>query len=185
MSASTNKFISTTIAAIELGISTTSVQKLVDGGVLEAFTTKGGHRRISIESIEAYKKSNFSEATVDCKSLYILHHGNDLDESLKLTENSNKIILISNPLDFIFKPYEIKPIFIDARHPYIQELTDTHKMPSSRKSIFYIYNCEKIPPGNPLWGLNSEHLIYGNINIVFILGFLSGLNLHPQMSPLR
>lgn len=44
-------------AARILGISVTSVQQLVEAGVIEAWKTKGGHRRIPLEAIEAYKAS--------------------------------------------------------------------------------------------------------------------------------
>ncbi|MGV8892464.1 MAG: response regulator [Burkholderiaceae bacterium] len=44
-------------AAEILGISVTSVQHLVESGVIEAWKTKGGHRRIPIEAVQAYKAS--------------------------------------------------------------------------------------------------------------------------------
>ena len=40
------------VAAI-LGISVSSIHKLVESGALQAFRTKGGHRRISLESVKA------------------------------------------------------------------------------------------------------------------------------------
>jgi excisionase family DNA binding protein len=44
------------VAAI-LGISISSVHKLVESGGLQAFRTKGGHRRISLESVKAVAAS--------------------------------------------------------------------------------------------------------------------------------
>ncbi|MFT5588667.1 MAG: excisionase family DNA binding protein [Bradyrhizobium sp.] len=44
-------------AARLLGISVTSVQQLVEAGVIEAWKTKGGHRRIPLHAIQAYKAS--------------------------------------------------------------------------------------------------------------------------------
>ena len=44
-------FLGTTDAAAALGLSVTSIQKMVSAGVLKAFRTSGGHRRISIESV--------------------------------------------------------------------------------------------------------------------------------------
>src|SRR5450830_1006605 len=44
-------------AAQILGISVTSVQQLVESGVIEAWKTKGGHRRIPLAAVEAYKAS--------------------------------------------------------------------------------------------------------------------------------
>jgi len=49
-------------AAEILGISVTSVQQLVEAGVIEAWKTKGGHRRIPMAAVEAYKGSAGQEA---------------------------------------------------------------------------------------------------------------------------
>ena len=42
-------------AAQVLGISVTSVQQLVESGVIDAWKTKGGHRRIPLAALYAYK----------------------------------------------------------------------------------------------------------------------------------
>ncbi len=44
-------------AAEILGISVTSVQQLVEAGIIEAWKTKGGHRRIPLAAVHAYKAS--------------------------------------------------------------------------------------------------------------------------------
>lgn len=44
-------------AAKFLSISVTSVQQLVESGVIEAWKTKGGHRRIPVAALKAYKAS--------------------------------------------------------------------------------------------------------------------------------
>jgi excisionase family DNA binding protein len=44
-------------AAKLLGISVTSVQHLVEAGEIEAWKTKGGHRRIPISAVRAYKEA--------------------------------------------------------------------------------------------------------------------------------
>ncbi len=49
------KFVGTQEAAEMLGLSTTSVKKLADNHQLVAWKTDGGHRRIAVESILAYR----------------------------------------------------------------------------------------------------------------------------------
>nr|WP_315401418.1 response regulator [uncultured Duganella sp.] len=44
-------------AAEILGISVSSVQQLVEAGVLEAWKTKGGHRRIPLQAVLRYKEA--------------------------------------------------------------------------------------------------------------------------------
>jgi excisionase family DNA binding protein len=50
-----SQFLSTAAAAKMLGLSTTLVQTLVDQGDLKGWKTRGGHRRISAESIQDYQ----------------------------------------------------------------------------------------------------------------------------------
>ena len=51
----TPQFLSTAEAARMLGLSTTLVQTLVDQGELKGWKTRGGHRRISLDSILDYQ----------------------------------------------------------------------------------------------------------------------------------
>lgn len=53
----TSEVCTTQEAAHILGISVSSVQQLVEAGVIEAWKTKGGHRRIPLTAVEAYKAS--------------------------------------------------------------------------------------------------------------------------------
>lgn len=50
-------------AAELLGISVSSVQQLVEAGVIEAWKTKGGHRRIPLAAVHAYKAAPQHGAT--------------------------------------------------------------------------------------------------------------------------
>lgn len=54
------QFLSTAEAARMLGLSTTLVQTLVDQGDLKGWKTRGGHRRISLESILEYQTTSRS-----------------------------------------------------------------------------------------------------------------------------
>lgn len=47
------EYLSTRQAAIRLGVSLGTVQNMVENGVLEAWKTAGGHRRIPVASVEA------------------------------------------------------------------------------------------------------------------------------------
>lgn len=51
-------FLSTSAAAAALGVSVSTIQGLVESGVLLAWKTRGGHRRIPHESISAVLKHN-------------------------------------------------------------------------------------------------------------------------------
>lgn len=53
-----NRFLSTAEAARMLGLSTTLVQTLVDQGDLKGWKTRGGHRRIFMDSIMDYQSAS-------------------------------------------------------------------------------------------------------------------------------
>lgn len=64
-----SQFLSTAEAARMLGLSTTLVQTLVDQGELKGWKTRGGHRRISLESILDYQNTSRSAMGVAVKSM--------------------------------------------------------------------------------------------------------------------
>lgn len=55
MTENTTQYLSTAEAARMLGLSTTLVQSLVDKNELKGWKTRGGHRRISLQSIHEYQ----------------------------------------------------------------------------------------------------------------------------------
>jgi excisionase family DNA binding protein len=55
MNDKTPQFLSTAAAAQMLGLSTTLIQSLVDRNELQGWKTRGGHRRISLQSIHDYQ----------------------------------------------------------------------------------------------------------------------------------
>jgi excisionase family DNA binding protein len=63
------QFLSTAEAARMLGLSTTLVQTLVDQGDLKGWKTRGGHRRISLESILDYQNVSRSAMGGSVKSM--------------------------------------------------------------------------------------------------------------------
>ena len=61
MTESKPQYLSTAEAARLLGLSTTLVQSLVDKHELKGWKTRGGHRRISLQSIQEYQSQSGSE----------------------------------------------------------------------------------------------------------------------------
>lgn len=60
MNDKTPQFVSTATAARMLGLSTTLVQTLVDKNELDGWKTRGGHRRIAMQSIIDYRSHSHS-----------------------------------------------------------------------------------------------------------------------------
>lgn len=63
------QFLSTAEAARMLGLSTTLVQTLVDQGELKGWKTRGGHRRISLDSIQDYQNAARTAMGATTKSM--------------------------------------------------------------------------------------------------------------------
>lgn len=66
--------VSTSEAARLLGVSNTTIQIMVERGELEAWRTRGGHRRISLESLERLKaqRSNRAGRRTEASTLHVL-----------------------------------------------------------------------------------------------------------------
>lgn len=62
-------FLSTAEAAKLLGLSTTMVQSLMDSNELKGWKTRGGHRRISLQSIYAYQRGTQSDTAAPSRRL--------------------------------------------------------------------------------------------------------------------
>lgn len=54
----TSEYCSTRDAAQRLGVSLTTVQQMVENGLLDAWKTAGGHRRIRVSSVDAFLRSH-------------------------------------------------------------------------------------------------------------------------------
>lgn len=171
-----NTYISPATAAKELGLSTTTIQKLVDGGELKGVTTKGGHRRIFAESLNSYKSiSGYTHKNISDSKIAILHCGSDLDKDFAPFQQSGKVTVFHNPLEFLISNSRAKSIFIDARHEWIQSISKSLFLPKNANPNIFIYNCEKLPANSLFWELKPERLIYGNINSHFVIGFMSAI----------
>jgi len=57
------EFCSTREAALRLGVSLTTVQQMVETGLLDAWKTTGGHRRIRVVSVESFLRKHQMAAT--------------------------------------------------------------------------------------------------------------------------
>lgn len=64
MENTSQEFYSTREAAVKLGLSLGTVQKMVEIGALSAWKTSGGHRRVLASSLEDYIRSRQSSPQV-------------------------------------------------------------------------------------------------------------------------
>jgi len=119
--------ISTREAAEIIGVSTSTVQKMVESGLLPAWKTRGGHRRIPIKAAQAMarrKRSNarpsgslsvlavednpsmvalYEKTFVRCAAPVTLHVASDAAEALLLIERTRPMLIIT---DLVMEPFD-------------------------------------------------------------------------------
>lgn len=123
-----NEYLSTKDAALLLGLSVGTVQKLVDKNVLDAFLTSGGHRRIFSESVRRYlaranaKPSNTLDRSNKEKICLILNAQNSEFKSF----NTTNALVIQQPIDLIHFNENIKNIIIDGEVDWL-DFNDARK----------------------------------------------------------
>jgi len=74
------EFYSTREAAVKLGLSLGTVQKMVETGALNAWKTSGGHRRVLASSLEDYMRSRQSNTAISSNqslSLLVVEDNDD------------------------------------------------------------------------------------------------------------
>lgn len=109
MEAHQSEWIGVTEAASRLCVSASTIQRFVDEGVLDAWKTGGGHRRISRESIQALQEQRFSEKL---KLRILISDGSDeVRETLcKALQNWN------SGLDILTSAHGVEAIMLIERH---------------------------------------------------------------------
>jgi excisionase family DNA binding protein len=76
--AADREYCSTSEAAQMLGVSLGTVQQMVENGLLDAWKTTGGHRRIRISSVEAFLRKRHNSPTPNVGNLRVLVAEDDL-----------------------------------------------------------------------------------------------------------
>ena len=111
-------YLSTTQAAHRLGLSVGTVQRMVESGVLQAYTTQGGHRRILTTSLNHYCRGALGTATGHpqvCVLSSPAHVTAELD-ALNLLDG---LQVITNPLELAGIQDKVGVLFLDARIPWL------------------------------------------------------------------
>lgn len=105
MTETTPQYLSTAEAARMLGLSTTLVQSLVDKNELKGWKTRGGHRRISLQSLQDYQTQAGSGVSSPGRS-------GRKPKLMVVIESSQQLPLLQQACDEWHFPIEIK--FLDS-----------------------------------------------------------------------
>ena len=170
-------YFSTSEVARYLRLSVGTVQRMVETGVLQAFVTQGGHRRILSTSLQQFcQAQGVASPQVPASSamICILHASDSITSTLAQLSQWSEVKVITQPLDLMGIQRPINALFIDARIAWVHgspmHLEDT----TARDAHIVIYNSEQLPPASALHAANHVSLFQGDISTDLVFGYLLG-----------
>ena len=161
-------YLSTTQAAHRLGLSVGTVQRMVESGILQAYTTQGGHRRILTTSLNHYCRGAL-ETTTGHPQVCVL------SSSAHVTAELDGLQVITNPLELAgIHDNKVGVLFLDARIPWLP-WADLHLADSlGTEAHCIIYNSAHLPD-NCQTALQAQATLYpGDVSADLVQGYLLG-----------
>jgi excisionase family DNA binding protein len=192
VAAQTPQFLSTAEAARMLGLSTTLVQTLVDQGELKGWKTRGGHRRISLDSILDYQ--SFSRHVVGT------HHKSSIRPKVTVVIESPDLFLELNteclqwnlPIDVQFfdsvtealldlSSHKPDMIVVEMSMPRAQQektfqaLENFNQRGHTPLSVVLITGEKDLKASMPAGASSSIQVVSGPMSAVWLHAYLTGV----------
>ena len=184
MRASTTYF-STSQTAQMLGLSVGTIQRMVASGVLQAYTTQGGHRRILASSVRQYcqvKGVPVAEPQPASAGLCIVHDASMPTPVQQALGQLAHVLLVSHPLELAGLREDCAAFFMDAHVSWL-DWADLHRPLSlAPDARFIVYNSADLSPQQHQVVAQHAQLYPGNISADLVTGFLLGMGAWPQAS---
>lgn len=180
-------YFSTRQTAQMLGLSVGTVQRMVSSGVLQAYTTQGGHRRILASSVRQYCQVQGVPGTPHLPGNgagVCIVHGADMPVALQQTlGHMDHVLLVSHPLELASLPQECAAFFMDARVPWL-DWPELHRpLGIARQALFIVYNSAHLSDEQRATVALHAQLCAGDISADLITGFLLGLQIETPAEP--
>lgn len=168
-----SRYLSTTQAAQRLGLSVGTVQRMVESGVLQAYTTQGGHRRILATSLDHYCRGALDLGADASRVCVLTLPSLNTAQMSQLTQIPG-LQIIANPLDLAGMQHKIGVLFVDARIPWLP-WGDLHLADSlGTEAHCVIYNSALLPESS-LAALQGQAVLHpGDLNVALVQGYLLG-----------
>jgi len=174
----TEKYYTTKEAADILGLSVGTVQRIVERGLVKAFLTQGGHRRIWASSLNLYcierggsKLGNGNENP----QIYILHSSQHIQKELAKIESRSGVKVITNPLDLMGLSNQVFGVFVDVRIPWLESSPDQFQSRMNLNVNIVAYNTHELPADSPWRQDPKVTLLDGDISADLVEGYLLGV----------
>lgn len=170
----TSSYLSTTQAAQRLGLSVGTVQRMVESGVLQAYTTQGGHRRILSSSLHHYCRGAAGAAEPGAPVCVLTGLAHSLPDAAAWAGIPG-LQFISNPLELAGLRHSIHVIFMDARISWLpwEALHLADSLGPDAHCV--IYNSGQLPAAAQA-ALQAQASLYpGDVSADLVQGFVLGL----------
>lgn len=171
-------YYSTSQTAQMLGLSVGTVQRMVESGALQAYTTQGGHRRILASSVRRYcLEQGVPGAPVlqAHPAVCVVHPPLTDTDALTKLDALPHVQRISHPLELAGLHEEFGVFFIDARVGWLDwpELHRPTGLPAQAR--FIVYHSEALPAEQQAAVALHAQLHPGSISADLIQGYLLAL----------
>ena len=176
----TEKYYTTSEASKILGVSVTTVQRMVEQGLLKAFVTDGGHRRIWASSLSLYSEKIGAAAThktVDALQVCVLHSSQHIQEELVKISHLPHVTVITDPLDLMGLSKQVTCFFVDLRIPWLTQSPLNFQNHAGLNAKIVAYNVGGLPKNSP-WRDNPILTVLDqDISEDFVRGFMLSASL--------
>lgn len=175
MQNNTEEYLSTGQAAKLLGLTISTVQKMTEKGVLSAYVTPGGHRRILYSSFNQFfykRRLKEPQAATEKHLVCIMHNQSNASSELATISEYPNVKVIYNPLELLGLQRSTVTLFMDARLPWLDETIFQTNTEFGNKAQFFLYNSEVLPDTSALKCNPNLTAIDGDINRHLIFGYI-------------
>ena len=173
-----SSYLSTSQTAQMLGLSIGTVQRMVESGTLQAYTTQGGHRRILASSVRNYCQIHgvpSIQLPTATPGVFIIHHSSMAPQLSEALRALPRVHLINHPLELAGIAEDAPVFFVDAHVTWL-DWHDVHRpqglAPGAR---FIIYNTADLSSEQQQSLSFHAQLYPGDISTELMAGFLLGL----------
>jgi len=178
-------YFSTSQTAQMLGLSVGTVQRMVASGVLQAYTTQGGHRRILASSVRQYcqvKGVPMSELLPATATLCVVHDAAMPANVHQALERAGHLLLVSHPLELAGLREDCAAFFLDAHVGWLDWNDLRRPLGMAAEARFIVYNSADLSPAQHQALASHAQLHPGDISADLVAGFLLGIQ--PLQPPL-
>lgn len=171
-------YFSTSQTAQMLGLSVGTIQRMVATGVLQAYTTQGGHRRILASSVRDYCQAKgvpMSDFLPVSAGLCVVHDASMPTPVQQALGQMGHVLLVSHPLELAGLREDCAAFFMDAHVGWLDWPDLRRPMGLAPDARFIVYNSADLSPAQHQAVALHAQLWPGDISADLVAGFLLGI----------